>query len=220
MTAMRIDVALGSGAQLLDGPVGPLEVLFDRPGAEPVGVAIVTHPQPLMGGHAQHKIPQLLARALCDAGWLVARPNFRGVGRSAGTHDEGQGEGEDVLALCEGLRNAHPGQRLALLGFSFGAYVQARVAQALAAQGAPAWRVGLAGMPFGIVQSGRHFDTPQGIADALIVHGERDEAVPLANVLDWARPQIQPVVVLSGADHFFTGKLHVLRQLMLRHLGS
>ncbi|KQP18284.1 alpha/beta hydrolase [Pseudorhodoferax sp. Leaf267] len=216
---MHIDPALASGAHLLDGPAGPLEVLFDRPDAEPAGIAVVTHPQPLMGGHAQHKIPQLLARALRDAGWLVARPNFRGVGRSAGTHDEGQGESEDMLALCAALRAAHPGQRLALLGFSFGAYVQARVAHALAARGAPAWRVGLAGMPFGTVQSGRHFDTPQAIDDALVVHGERDEVVPLAHVLDWARAQVQPVVVLPGADHFFTGKLHVLRQLMLQHLA-
>lgn len=217
---MHIEVAAGNGAQLLDGPAGPMEVLFDMPDAAPVGMAIVTHPQPLMGGHAQHKIPQLLGRALRDVGWVVARPNFRGVGRSAGVHDEGQGESEDVLALSATLRAAYPGVRLALLGFSFGAYVQARVAHALAAQGTPAWRVGLAGMPFGTVQSGRKFDTPDGIADALVVHGECDEAVPLSNVLHWARPQLHPVVVVPGADHFFTGKLHVLRQLVLQHLSA
>jgi alpha/beta superfamily hydrolase len=217
---MRIGTPIASGANVLDGPAGPLEVLFDLPDGVATGLAIVTHPQPLMGGHAQHKIPQLLARALRSAGWLVARPNFRGVGRSAGKHDEGQGESEDVLALCESLRAHHPGERLALLGFSFGAYVQARVAHALAEQGAPAWRVGLAGLPFGTVQSGRQFDTPQGIPDALVVHGECDEVVPLAHVLDWARPRVQPVVVVPGADHFLTGKLHVLRQCMLQHLDS
>lgn len=217
MTVMHIDSAT-DGAQLLEGPAGVLEVLFDAPAAEPAGIAIVTHPQPLMGGHAQHKVPLLLARALRDAGWWVARPNFRGVGRSAGTYDEGVGEAADVLALAAALRAARPGLRLALAGFSFGAYVQARVAQALAAQGAPAWRVALAGMPAGTVQSGRRFDTPQGLADALVVHGEQDAVVPLANVLDWARPGVQPVVVVPGADHFFSGRLPVLRQLVLAHL--
>lgn len=207
-----------SGAQLLDGPAGALEVLFDMPDGPAIGTAVVTHPQPLMGGHAQHKIPQLLARALREAGWQVARPNFRGVGRSAGAHDAGQGESDDVLALCDALRAGVPGLPLALVGFSFGAYVQARVAHALAAQGRPAWRVALAGMPFGTVASGRRFDTPQGLPDALVVHGERDEVVPLDNVLQWARPATQPVVVVPGADHFFSGRLPLLRRLVLRHL--
>ncbi|MFT3717549.1 alpha/beta hydrolase [Pseudorhodoferax sp.] len=221
---MRLEPAAPAGVQLLDGPAGPMEVLLDAPagvqGTTAAGIAVVTHPQPLLGGHARHKLPQFLARALAEAGWQVARPNFRGVGASAGVHDEGRGEADDVLALCAALRAAWPGRRLALLGFSFGAFVQARVAHALAARGEPAWRVGLAGMPFGSVPSGRRFDTPGGIADALVVHGERDEVVPLANVLDWARPGTQPVVVVPGADHFFTGRLPVLRQLMLAHLAG
>lgn len=217
---MHIDAPSTSGSQLLDGPAGALEVVFDLPAVAPVGIAVVTHPQPLLGGHAQHKVPQLLARALCEAGWLVARPNFRGVGRSAGAHDAGQGETEDVLALCAALRTTWPAQRLALLGFSFGAFVQARVARALLDAGQPAWRVGLAGMPFGTVESGRRYDTPDGIPDALVVQGERDTVVPLSLVLDWARPSLQPVVVVPGADHFFTGKLPVLRRLMLQHLAA
>jgi alpha/beta superfamily hydrolase len=206
------------GAQLLDGPAGVMEVLFDLPKASAVGLAIVAHPQPLLGGTALHKVPQLLARALCDAGWLVARPNFRGVGRSAGTHDAGEGETDDLLALCTALREAHPGQRLALVGFSFGAYVQARVAAQLAGRGVPAWRVVLAGMPFGEVDGGRRYDTPRDVAGALVVHGENDERVPLQAVFDWARPQSHPVVVIPGADHFFSGRLPVLRALVLSHL--
>ena len=54
----------------------------------------------------------------------------------------------------------------------------------------------------------------------LIVHGENDERVALAAVLDWARPQSQPVMVVPGADHFFTGKLPVLRTLVVSHLAS
>lgn len=215
---MRIAPDSATGAQLLDGPVGPLEVLFDRPVGAPIGLALATHPQPLLGGSARHKIPQFLARGLAEAGWLVARPNFRGVGASAGVHDAGQGETADMLSLVAALRAAHPGLQLALVGFSFGAYVQARVARALTDAGQPALRTALAGMPFGEVEGGRRYDTPAQIPDVLVVHGERDERVPLTAVLDWARPQAQPVVVVPGADHFFTGRLPVLRQLVLAHL--
>jgi len=207
-----------SGAQLVDGPAGAMEVLFDLPKRLPIGLAVVAHPQPLLGGHAMHKVPHLLARGLCDAGWLVARPNFRGVGRSEGKHDAGEGETDDLLALCTVLHEAYPGQRLALVGFSFGAYVQARVASRLAERGAPAWRVVLAGMPFGEVDGGRRYDTPRDVADALVVHGENDERVPMRSVFDWARPKVHPVVVVPGADHFFSGRLPVLRALVLSHL--
>ncbi|MGM9491946.1 alpha/beta hydrolase [Ideonella sp. YS5] len=214
-----LDLVLG-GAQFLDGPAGPIEVLIDLPKAQLRGVVVVAHPQPLLGGNALHKVPQFLARGLAEAGWLVARPNFRGVGSSAGTHDGGIGETQDVLALCRALREMQAPQPLALVGFSFGAFVQARVARALADADAPARRVVLAGMPSGEVDGGRRYDTPEGIPDAMVVHGERDERVPLQAVFDWARPHSQPVVVVPGADHFFTGRLPVLRSLVLSHLAS
>lgn len=207
------------GAQLVDGPAGPIELLLDLPPQAARGVAIVCHPHPKMGGSAMHKVPHFLGRALADNGWLVLRPNFRGVGRSGGTHDEGAGEAEDMLVLQRLLAAARPALPLALVGFSFGAFVQAKAARALADAGKPAWRVCLAGMPFGELENGRRYDTPQEpLADALVVHGEADERVPLAAVLDWARPALQPVVVVPGADHFFSGKLHVLRTLVLGHL--
>jgi len=209
-----------SGPTLLEGPAGVMDVIFDLPKNAAVGIAIVTHPQPLLGGHAMHKVPHVLARGICEAQWLVARPNFRGVGRSAGTHDEGIGETEDVLALCDALRATFPTLRLALIGFSFGAFVQACAARMLADRSKPAARVFLAGMPFGEVEGGRRYDTPDTIPHALIVHGESDERVPLKAVLDWARPQGQPVVVIPGADHFFTGRLPVLRALAVSHLRA
>lgn len=207
-----------NGAMLMEGPVGTMEVLFDVPSAQPCGVAVVAHPQPLLGGHAMHKVPQVLARGLCEAGWLVARPNFRGVGRSAGIHDEGLGEADDLLALCAQLREALPSLRLSLVGFSFGAFVQARVARLLADQLAPAWRTCLTGLPFGEVDGTRRYDPPDGLPSTLVVHGELDERVPLRAVLDWARPTSHPVVVVPGADHFFSGQLPLLRSLVLAHL--
>lgn len=207
-----------AGPVLVDGPAGAMEVIFDRPRSLSCGVAIVAHPQPLLGGSASHKVPHVLARALCEAGWLVARPNFRGVGRSAGVHDEGRGESDDLIALADQLREQAPGQRLALVGFSFGAYVQARVADALTRRGVPPWRTCLVGLPWGEVDGARCYQPPGPQPGTLVVHGERDDRVPLGAVLDWARPHGQPVVVVPGTDHYFTGRLPVLRGLVVGHL--
>jgi alpha/beta superfamily hydrolase len=207
-----------SGARLIEGAVGTIELLIDTPPGCVRGLAVVTHPQPLLGGHARHKVPEILAKALCEDGWLVARPNFRGTGRSAGTHDQGVGETDDVLVCCELLRSLHVGRPLVLVGFSFGAYVQARVNRELSLQGRAAAAVCLLGLPHGEA-GGRRYDTPQGLHQALVVHGERDERVPLASVLEWARPHAQPIVVVPGADHFFSGRLPLLRNLVTTHVN-
>ncbi len=209
-----------NGAQQITGPAGPMELYVDKPAGEARGLVLIGHPQPLLGGTARHKVPHFLARALAEAGWLVVRPNFRGAGRSAGTHDHGIGEADDMVALHDTLVGLRPTLPLALVGFSFGAYVMARLARALADRGQPATRLCLAGMPSGEVESGRRFDTPTDLPDALIVHGEQDDWVTLQSVFDWARPQAQPVVVVPGADHFFSGQLPLLRDLMLRHLNT
>lgn len=203
----------------VEGPVGPIEVLIDRPAGPARGIALVAHPQPLLGGSAGHKIPQLLARAVSEAGWWAARPNFRGVGKSAGTHDNGVGETDDLLAVAAALQAQHAGVPLALIGFSFGAFVQSRVARALVDRGQPARRVVLAGLPAGEVAGGRHYAPERRLPELLIIHGERDERIALQAVLDWARPDSQPVLVVPNADHFFTGKLPILRSLILNHLA-
>ena len=212
-------VQFATGTVFVESVAGAMEVMVDAPPSRPpCGIAVVAHPQPLLGGSAMHKIPHLLARGLRDAGWLAVRPNFRGVGASQGVHDNGIGETDDLLALIAQMRAAHPGLPLALVGFSFGAFVQSRVARRLADRGEPARRVVLAGLPAGEVE-GRRVYAPEGnLPDALIVHGENDERVALAAVLDWARPQSQPIVVVPGADHFFTGRLPILRALVLSHL--
>jgi alpha/beta superfamily hydrolase len=137
------------------------------------------------------------------------------VGDSEGVHDAGTGETEDLLAVVEAARAAEPGGAdlpLVLAGFSFGTMVQSRVAARLVQAGTPAAKlvfVGTAASRFGIEP------VPD---DTLVIHGETDETVPLAAVLDWARPQSLPVVVIPGADHFFHHKLTVIKQLVMRAL--
>lgn len=202
------------------GPAGTIEALIDAPALPSRGIALIAHPHPLEGGNAQHKIPLALARLFQRHGWLAVRPNFRGVGASEGAHDTGNGETDDLLAVLEALRRDHPDAPLALAGFSFGAYVQSRVARRLLDAGtAPACTV-LVGMPSGTATTGRAYDTPAVPADALIIHGEEDPIVPLANVLDWARPQHLPVVILPGANHFLTGYLGQFTAIVERHIAS
>ena len=103
---------------------------------------------------------------------------------------------------------------LALIGFSFGAFVQARVASRLADAQRPAAHVVLAGMPVGPVEGGRNYEVSALPEGSVLVHGEIDDRVPLSEVLQWARAYSQPVTVIPGADHFFKGKLPVLRALV------
>lgn len=211
---------ISAGKVLIPGPAGQIEVLIDQPDDAVRGIAVVGHPHPLLGGNADHKVPALLAKVFQAHGFLVARPNFRGVGGSTGKHDEGIGETDDMFAVIDHLRSAYPDAPLGLAGFSFGAYVIARVAAELGKRGQGYTRLILSGMPSGEVAGRRAYDTPAVDANALVVHGEADDRVPLSKVMDWARPQELPVVVVPGANHFFTGKLKPLQRIVDGYLAS
>jgi alpha/beta superfamily hydrolase len=201
---------------LLRGPDGAIEALIDAPEAVR-GIAVVAHPHPLFGGANTNKIAHTLARTFRDLGYAALRPNFRGVGHSEGEHDHGGAETEDLLAVVAWAQSRWGVLPLALGGFSFGAFVQTRVASRLAEGVTPVERMILVGTASGQVTGARSYTTEPVAADTLVIHGELDETVPLANVLDWARPQDLPVVVVPGADHFFHGRLSIIRELMLRH---
>jgi len=192
---------------LIDGPAGPLEVVLNLP-AMPVaslqGIALVAHPHPLQGGTLDNKVAQTLAKTFFTLGYASVRLNFRGVGRSAGTFDEGVGETEDALAALAWARaRVGAGLRVALAGFSFGTYVQTRVAKAVACE-----RLALVGPAVG------RFALDAVPADTIVIHGEEDDVVPLADVLAWARPQELPVVVFPGCGHFFHGRLPQLARVI------
>jgi hypothetical protein len=176
---------------------------------------VIAHPHPLFGGTRDNKVVQTMARALLACGFVCWRPDFRGVGDSEGLHDEGRGETEDLMAVVAAARAAEADAAalpLVLAGFSFGTMVQSRVARQLEQDGHPAAKlvfIGTATSRFGIE------NVP---ADTLVIHGELDDTVPLSAVLDWARPQSLPVVVIPGADHFFHHKLTLIKQLMMREL--
>lgn len=198
----------------LAGPAGAIEALRDDPpaGVAQRGTAVIAHPHPLYGGTMQNKVVQTLARAFVQAGWSAVRFNFRGVGASAGTYDEGRGE---TLDLQEVVRTVAPEGALSIAGFSFGAYVACRAAVALW-PARPLERLVLVGT------AASRFDVPPLPAEAqehtLVIHGEQDDTVPLAAVMDWARPQTLPVTVIPAGEHFFHGQLPLLKSLVVRHL--
>jgi alpha/beta superfamily hydrolase len=199
-------VAVRSQTEFLAGAIGQLEVLTDTPERPLRGLALVAHPHPLMGGTLHNKVTQTLAKAFNDIDCLAWRMNFRGVGESAGVHDSGTGETDDMCLLAAEISTRHPGLPLFLSGFSFGAYVQARTAARLAAGAGPKpRRLMLVGAAVG------RFDVPSVPADTLLIHGEVDDVIPLAQLFDWARPQELPVLVVPGADHFFHRRLAVIR---------
>jgi alpha/beta superfamily hydrolase len=185
--------------EFVAGPAGRIECAVDQPESTPRGVALIAHPHPLYGGTLDNKVVQTLARAFLELGYETWRPNFRGVGATEGVHDEGRGELEDLHAVITHLNIERP----VLAGFSFGAAVQARLAQRR-----PPERLVLVGV--GVTR----LETPTVPADTLVIHGENDDTVPLAAVLEWARPQDLPVILVPGADHFFHRKLHVLRTIV------
>ena len=194
---------------LIDGPAGTLECAVDQllDLQAPRGTAVICHPNPTQGGTMDNKVVQTLARAFVQLGYQVVRFNFRGIGQSAGAWDEGRGEVDDALAVIAHFRQ--DGLPLVLGGFSFGGYVASRAALQLTGDAAPE-RLVLVG------PATSRFDMAPVPADALVIHGEVDDVVPLSSVLDWASPQHLPVVVVPGVGHFFHGQLTLLKNLLLR----
>jgi alpha/beta superfamily hydrolase len=189
------------------GPAGALECAVDSPREAPRGVAVICHPHPQHGGTMDNKVVQTLARALLQLGYRTVRFNFRGVGDSQGSWDQGQGEVDDALAVIAAQQQ--PGLPWVLAGFSFGGFVAATALAQLPEAQRPE-RLVLVG------PSTQKQHLPVVPDDTLVIHGEHDDVVPLAATLDWARPQSLPIVVVPGGGHFFHGQLALLKNIVLR----
>jgi hypothetical protein len=189
------------------GSAGHLEGVVHLPDAMPLAIAVVAHPLPTMGGTMENKVAVILAKTLAELGCATLRFNFRGVGASEGEFTGGDGEEQDLIAVTRYAQEQF-GEELPLIlsGFSFGGYVAARAAQTLKPQ-----HLILAGPAVG------RFAMPAVSPDTLVIHGEHDDVVPLADAFEWARPQHLAVVVLPQADHYFHGRLTQLRDIVRKH---
>jgi uncharacterized protein len=194
---------------VIDGPAGSLEIALSVPANAPAkGLAFICHPHPVHGGTMDNKVVQTLAKAFAEMGCAVMRFNFRGVGASHGTFDNGIGETEDAAAALAYAQATLPqtvGLPLIAAGFSFGCFVQSRLLPR--ANPSRLVLIGPAVKRFEIA------DVPKG---TLVVHGEEDDVVPLADVMNWARPQALPVTIFPGTGHFFHGRLLELKTTVQR----
>ena len=201
----------------ITGADGNLEGIAHLSDGSPRAIAVVAHPLPTMGGTMENKVVTTLAKTFVELGFVALRFNFRGVGNSAGAFDNGNGEVEDVLAVVRHARQEYGDLPLILSGFSFGAYVQARAALQLHPQQlvlvAPA-----VGRSVPLFENSTSM--PAVPANTLLIHGDMDEVVELSTVMEWARPQQLPVIVMAGAGHFFHGRLVQLKQIVLQHFGK
>ena len=191
----------------VDGPAGKLEALLESPqDVESSAVAVVCHPHPLHGGTMQNKVAHTLSRSFIGSGIAALRFNFRGVGESAGTFDDGNGEVADVLAAVSWLRDEAPGLPLWLAGFSFGAAMAIRAS----VECEPA---GLISVAPAVSRFAGNLDRQPG-CPWLIVQGDQDELVAVEETIAWVNalepgPELE---VFSQTEHFFHGKLVKLRQ--------
>jgi alpha/beta superfamily hydrolase len=206
----------------LAGPAGAIETKLefaDEPVAGPEVFGVVCHPHPLFSGTMDNKVVHTLARAMMECGAPAFRFNFRGVGASGGTFDSGRGEVDDLSVVVAEGRRRFPSARLWLGGFSFGAFVALRAAARVAPDKLVAVAPPVARFDLGEVG---HPD-----CDWMLVQGDADDVVPSAEVLEWAAreggaPQGRPpqLHVLAGAGHFFHGRLHELKPLVVDFLRA
>ncbi|RPE80007.1 alpha/beta hydrolase [Vulcaniibacterium tengchongense] len=201
----------GAVPLLLDGPAGPLELSVEAPEAPPrPAVAIVCHPLPIEGGTMHNKVVTMTARALRECGLATVRFNFRGVGASAGSFDEGRGEADDLRAVAAWVRAQRPDAQLWLAGFSFGAYVTLKCAAGLK----PAMVISIAPPA-----AGRAWDFGEILPPDcpwLVIQGDADEIVDPQAVYDWLdglAPLRRPpeLVKMPDTGHFFHRRLMDLR---------
>lgn len=192
---------------LIQGPAGRLEALVETPREPaPHGVAVICHPHPLHDGTMHNKVVHTLARAFVSSRMLALRFNFRGVGESEGSFDDGRGELEDALAAArEGRRRVAQGP-LWLAGFSFGAAIAVRAAAELGADGLVSVAPAIARV------SGLSGVEPR--CPWLVIQGEDDEIVSVDDTIEWVNamepgPELR---VFAGTSHFFHGKLVELRK--------
>jgi len=185
--------------------IGNVETVVNDPGDNRRGLAFIAHPHPLHGGTLDNKVVQTLAQTCHDQGYVAVRPNFRGVGGSDGEYDGGIGETEDMLAVIDFVRGHYDrSMPILLAGFSFGAYVQHRVAQRI-----PVHKLILIGPAVNLYE----FDCVP--PSTTIIHGESDELVPLAAAQAWAQTCGTPIEIIRGTGHFFHGKLAELKSAAL-----
>jgi hypothetical protein len=201
-------------ALTLMGPAGRIEALLEGPAsASPRAVAVICHPHPQHQGTMLNKVVHTLSRSMNDVDVPAIRFNFRGVGASEGAYADGYGETDDLVAVASWARARYPGAALWLAGFSFGAAVSIRAAAGLG----PALLISVAPPTSRLA---RLLDGAEPECRWLVVQGEADRVVASSDVMSWVAslPSPPELALLPDVDHFFHGRLTVLRNTVVEFL--
>ena len=208
------------------GGAGVIDVMLDYPKDEPKGWAIILHPHPLFQGNRNNKVVTTMSRLLVSHGYVVLRPNFRGVGKSEGKFDEAQGETKDMLQLVQQFLADNPqlaGLPWLIGGFSFGSAVAAQLHQEIEDLLSVETEQIELGMPSALLLAGvgvwrfsyREVELPE---NTFVIHGGEDEVIPLDDAFKWLSTKEQAVTVLPSVGHFFHGALIELRKQLELYL--
>lgn len=210
----------------LTGPAGPLEAILelpadDRGGRQLRAAVVFAHPHPQYGGTMHTKAVYQGAKGLARIGCAVLRFNFRGVGRSAGEFDQGDGEMADFRSALDYMAARYPEPRVWSAGFSFGAWVALEVG---AADPRVSALIGIA-PPVATSGSGMHYEFPETLASTkakFFVQGEADEICPLEALWQFYGRLEEPkeMVVIDGADHLFEGRTGEVGEALEDLLGD
>ncbi len=205
---------------IFNGPAGRLEGRY-TPGAGPAApIAIVLHPHPQFGGTMNNKVVYRIFHAFARRGFATLRFNFRGVGRSQGTFDNGVGELSDAAAALDWLQTFNPdAPHCWIAGFSFGAWISM---QLLMRRPEIASFISVA-PPANMYDFGFLAPCP---SSGLIVQGTADEVVSESSVAKLAaKVSSQKSITvkyakIEGANHFFSDKLDEMMQVIDDYLTS
>jgi len=205
---LHVNIPTAQG--ILEGILKP-----EEEGARPHFVSVICHPHPLYGGTMHNKVVFKTAQVLQANAIPALRFNFRGIGRSTGSYDEGRGEMEDVRFALEFLSRRYPGVPAIIAGFSFGAFVGLRVA---AADDRAHAMIGL-GTPSRWFEG----DTLKGChKPKLFIHGTNDEQAPYDQAQEWFNqvPAPKSMMAVQGADHFFQDRLEEVQAIIANFLTT
>jgi uncharacterized protein len=213
--------SIKSTAITIDGPIGSIEALLECTESTVANkqaqfISINCHPHSLHGGTLTNKVVHTLARTMAGLGIPSLRFNFRGVGKSQGEYDDGQGEQQDLAAVIDWMQQRYPNAKLIVSGFSFGAYVSCLAANKidpdlLVSVAPPVKRFDFS-----------NFKVPN--CPWHVIMGDADELVDYHDVVDWfehlqtekGSSHKANLITMNQASHFFHGRLIELKQ----HLES
>jgi alpha/beta superfamily hydrolase len=203
------------GNTFFEGPAGPIEAILKEPKGFITRACVVCHPHPLFGGTMHNKVVYRIAKAFEKAGFAVLRFNFRGAGQSAGVHDHGRGEQDDLRAAIDFIEGKYADAEVWIAGFSFGSAVLLRAAcgdariRAIVAVGVPASK----------------YDFNEVVEcnlPKLFVQGALDEFGSPEDLEKFVARLNEPkqLRIIEGADHFFEDRLEELEQAVTGFIAS